>query len=49
MGKLTCFGERVLALLPLGASGENKFKVGAWLGKTNLGDFHTVATADGLT
>ena len=47
VGKLACFGDRVLARLP-SANGENKFKVGAWLGKTDRGDFHKAATADGL-
>jgi hypothetical protein len=47
VGKLAVFGERVLARLPT-ANGEDKFKVGAWIGKTNRGDFHMVATSDGL-
>lgn len=39
VGKLAVFGERVLARLPT-ANDEDKFKVGAWIGKTDRGDFH---------
>ena len=39
MGKLAVFGERVLARLPT-ANDKDKFKVGAWIGKTDRGDFH---------
>ena len=37
--KLAVFGERVLARLPT-ANDEDKFKVGAWIGKTDRGDFY---------
>ena len=46
-GKLAVYGERVLARLPT-ANGEDKFKVGIWLGKTDRADFHIVAVEDGL-
>ena len=47
MGNLAVFGERVLGRLP-SQNGEDKFKVGIWLGKTDRADFHIIATTDGL-
>ena len=41
------FGERVLARLPT-TNGEDRFRPGIWLGKTDRADFHIVATVDGL-
>ena len=47
IGKLAMFGERVLARLPT-ANGENRFKTGVWVGKTDRADFHIVFTEGGL-
>ena len=47
VGKVAMFGERVLARLPT-ANGEDRFRPGIWLGKTDRADFHMIATVDGL-
>ena len=46
-GMAAMFGERVLARLPT-TNGEDRFRPGIWLGKTDRADFHIVATVDGL-
>eukprot|EP00435_Cladocopium_sp_Y103_P040582 s1727_g11.t1 len=45
MDKLAIYGERVLGRLPT-ANGEDKFKVGIWLGKTDRADFRIIATIE---
>jgi hypothetical protein len=47
VGKVAMFGERVLARLPT-TNGEDRFRPGIWLGKTDRADFNIVATVDGL-
>ena len=46
-GMAAMFGERVLARLST-TNGEDRFRPGIWLGKTDRADFHIVATVDGL-
>eukprot|EP00435_Cladocopium_sp_Y103_P016276 s3110_g4.t1 len=44
VGKVAMFGEKVLAT----ANGEDLFRPGVWLGKTDRAGYHMVATVDGL-